>query len=196
MSPAGGGHTRASSIRRSSTRWMWRAEPRAGIGSFARPGAAFWSPRTTEWSVASVRSALPRRRTGARCTRSTWTPSVGARGWAVTFSPPGRGLLLDDGHWQACSGFSTGMPGPEPSTNAKDGLPGKPIRIENIGGADVNEARYEKVSRAGLTRSKSPGTVTFRLPGSPATPRYRSQRSLRAIAAVSWASYPAMAAAA
>lgn len=56
----------------------------------------------------------------------------------------GEQALVDDGHWRALLWVLDG------NTRARDFYGrqgwslGKPLRIENIGGSDVNEVRYEK----------------------------------------------------
>jgi GNAT superfamily N-acetyltransferase len=57
----------------------------------------------------------------------------------------GERALLDDGQWQALLWVLDRNVRARAFYERQGWLPGKPIRIENIGGADVNEARYEKV---------------------------------------------------
>ena len=57
----------------------------------------------------------------------------------------GERALLDDGQWQALLWVLDRNVRARAFYERQGWVPGKPIRIENIGGADVNEARYEKV---------------------------------------------------
>ena len=57
----------------------------------------------------------------------------------------GERALLDDGQWQALLWVLDRNVRAREFYERQGWVPGKPIRIENIGGADVNEARYEKV---------------------------------------------------
>lgn len=57
----------------------------------------------------------------------------------------GERALLDDGQWHALLWVLDRNVRARAFYKRQGWVPGKPIRIENIGGADVNEARYEKV---------------------------------------------------
>ena len=57
----------------------------------------------------------------------------------------GESALLDDGQWQALLWVLDANVRARAFYERQGWVRGKPIRIENIGGADVNEARYEKV---------------------------------------------------
>jgi GNAT superfamily N-acetyltransferase len=56
----------------------------------------------------------------------------------------GERALLDDGQWQALLWVLDRNVRARAFYERQGWVPGKPIRIENIGGVDVNEARYEK----------------------------------------------------
>jgi GNAT superfamily N-acetyltransferase len=56
----------------------------------------------------------------------------------------GEQALIDDGHWQALLWVLDGNTQARAFYLRQGWAQGKPIRIENIGGTDVNEVRYEK----------------------------------------------------
>jgi GNAT superfamily N-acetyltransferase len=56
----------------------------------------------------------------------------------------GEQALIDDGHWQALLWVLDGNTRARAFYERQGWAQGKPIRIENIGGTDVNEVRYEK----------------------------------------------------
>ena len=72
-------------------------------------------------------------------------PDRWGRGVGRALLAAGEEALVDDGHWQALLWVLDGNVRARAFYERQGWVHGKPIRIENIGGADVNEARYEKL---------------------------------------------------
>ena len=117
---------------------------------------------------------------------STSTLSVGARGLGAIFSRLGEGALRR--RLLACRALGARREHPGPSLLRTPGVgAGQTDPHREHRGRRRQRGSIREVSRPGLTRSKSPGTVTFRLWGSPGTVSMSMSPNRRAIAAVSWA---------
>ena len=71
-------------------------------------------------------------------------PELWGKGVGRYLLAAGEQALIDDGQWQALLWVLEGNTRARAFYQRQGWSRGKPIRIENIGGTDVNEVRYEK----------------------------------------------------